>query len=73
MTCQIAVSILVLVEWPLKEYRDPGIPEGLLRGFNPCSGGMASERMAYIRTQETPTVSILVLVEWPLKGNPATS
>ena len=62
------VSILVLVDRPLKLRRQCDAPVDHQRGFNPCSGGSASQTPGAQPTINcTLCVSILVLVDRPLK------
>ena len=60
------VSILVLVDRPLKPFA-AAIPAPTAVGFNPCSGGSASQTETESLPATTRGVSILVLVDRPLK------
>ncbi len=67
MILTYVVSILVLVDVPLKLYRKKGSRLGL-ECFNPCFGGCSIKTLIPIAFQRSVVdVSILVLVDVPLK------
>ena len=61
------VSILVVVDFPLRQTKD-GAWCVVVKGFNPCCGGFSSKTEKQFENQmQSYNVSILVVVDFPLR------